>query len=130
LFNIKLGEVLDVIRGVAYNIQINLPTPGVPGSGNRVYSCPVHNGTINGAAANSQHIYGDAADIHSGSHQEWLDIRSGISGLGTIIGSYGTYQHFCSEPNTISGDDHVHIDMRNNGAFSGDACPNFNWILP
>ena len=97
---------------------------------NRVYSCPAHNATIPGAAVNSQHIYGDAADIAS-SQSNWQTIRNDAYDL--LDPNFTNVPRPCAEPQSASGYGHVHIDHRNApGAFvpnPGGGCPAL-WNLP
>ena len=119
LFNTALGTILESIYST-YAISIIATGPDQ----NRVYSCPIHNSTIAGAAAESQHIYGDAADIHSTS-TDWQAIRTAIYGMGS------PYSNLCAEPNDVSGNGHVHIDLRGNmNSYSGDNTCSSTWHLP
>jgi hypothetical protein len=70
----------------------------------RGYSTPAHNDTVAGAATNSQHIYGNAADVASGA-TTWAALRQAARDGGA-----------CTEPLSISGSGHVHADWRG-------ACP-------
>jgi hypothetical protein len=67
---------------------------------NRGYTTPRHNASIPGAATNSQHIYGTAADVASGSG-DWQAKRDAAKLAGA-----------CCEPLSISGYGHVHGDWR------------------
>lgn len=67
---------------------------------NRGYTTPRHNGTIPGAATNSQHIYGTALDVASNA-DDWQDKRDAAKAAGA-----------CCEPLKISGYGHVHGDWR------------------
>ncbi|MGZ5434337.1 MAG: D-Ala-D-Ala carboxypeptidase family metallohydrolase, partial [Thermoanaerobaculia bacterium] len=67
---------------------------------NRGFSTPRHNAKIKGAAKNSQHLYGTAADIDSDA-SDWHAKRDAARDAGA-----------CLEPLAISGYGHVHGDWR------------------
>lgn len=67
---------------------------------NRGYSTPRHNAKIKGAAKNSQHLYGTAADVDSDA-ADWHAKRDAARDAGA-----------CLEPLAISGYGHVHGDWR------------------
>jgi hypothetical protein len=73
---------------------------GAPLKVNRGYTTPRHNATIKGAAKNSQHLYGTAADIDSDA-SDWHDKRDAAREAGA-----------CLEPLAVSGYGHVHGDWR------------------
>jgi hypothetical protein len=74
---------------------------------NSGYRNPVHNSGISGSATDSRHIHGDAVDFQS-DQTAWDSLRKAGKKAGA-----------CSEPQTLSGWGHVHVDWR------GD-CP-LNW---
>ena len=84
---------------------------------NRIYSTPAKNSTIAGAAQNSQHVYGDAADIDVPDSANWQNLRNK---------AYFVSPRPCSEPWTASHT-HLHIDFRIASdriySVTGDACP-------
>lgn len=59
------------------------------------YRCPAHNANVPGAADNSCHIYGRAADIkcpgHTPEEIAYLAIKVGFAGVGL----YDTWVHVC-----------------------------------
>src|ERR1051325_5825843 len=67
---------------------------------NRGYTTPRHNASVNGAAKNSQHLYGTAADVASSSG-DWVDKRDAARDAGA-----------CTAPLSICGYRHVHGDWR------------------
>jgi len=70
---------------------------------NRGYSTPAHNYAIsNGATPNSQHIYGTAADMGTGSAQATWDLLSAAAKAALA----------CVEPESQSTISHVHADWR------------------
>jgi peptidase M15-like protein len=73
---------------------------GGPLKVNRGYTTPKHNAKIAGAAKNSQHLFGTAADIDS-AQADWIDKRDAARDAGA-----------CTEPLTICGYAHVHGDWR------------------
>ena len=73
---------------------------GGPLKVNRGFSTPRHNAKIKGAAKNSQHLYGTAADIDSDA-SDWHAKRDAAREAGA-----------CLEPLAISGYGHVHGDWR------------------
>ncbi len=73
---------------------------GGPLKVNRGFSTPRHNAKIKGAAKNSQHLYGTAADIDS-DQTDWHAKRDAAREAGA-----------CLEPLSISGYGHVHADWR------------------
>jgi len=73
---------------------------GGPLKVNRGFSTPRHNAKIKGAAKNSQHLYGTAADIDSDA-SDWSAKRDAAREAGA-----------CLEPLAISGYGHVHGDWR------------------
>ncbi len=73
---------------------------GGPLKVNRGFSTPRHNAKIKGAAKNSQHLYGRAADIDSDA-SDWHAKRDAARDAGA-----------CLEPLAISGYGHVHGDWR------------------
>ncbi len=73
---------------------------GAPLRVNRGFSTPRHNSKIKGAAKNSQHLYGTAADIDS-DESDWFAKRDAAREAGA-----------CLEPLSISGYGHVHGDWR------------------
>jgi hypothetical protein len=73
---------------------------GGPLKVNRGFSTPRHNAKIKGAARNSQHLYGTAADIDSDA-SDWHAKRDAAREAGA-----------CLEPLAISGYGHVHGDWR------------------
>lgn len=73
---------------------------GGPLKVNRGYSTPRHNAKIKGAARNSQHLYGTAADVDS-DPSDWHAKRDAARDAGA-----------CLEPLAISGYGHVHGDWR------------------
>ncbi len=73
---------------------------GGPLKVNRGFSTPRHNAKIQGAAKNSQHLYGTAADIDS-DESDWHAKRDAAREAGA-----------CLEPLSISGYGHVHGDWR------------------
>jgi zinc D-Ala-D-Ala carboxypeptidase len=50
------------------------------------YRCPVHNKQVQGAA-DSQHMYGAAADLRPGTCSEHQAAAVGFTGIGTLNGS-------------------------------------------
>jgi hypothetical protein len=73
---------------------------GAPLHVNRGFTTPKHNASISGAAKNSQHLYGTAADMASDS-SDWTDKRDAARDANA-----------CTEPLTICGYGHVHGDWR------------------
>jgi hypothetical protein len=67
---------------------------------NRGYTTPKHNATITGAATNSNHIYGTAADVAS-TQDTWVLLKQAAKDAGA-----------CTEPASLSYPGHVHADWR------------------
>ena len=72
-------------------------TPLIINSG---YRNPAHNANIPGAAPQSRHMFGDAADIASNAGT-WQALRNAGKNCGA-----------CVEPQNVSGTGHVHVDWR------------------
>ena len=67
---------------------------------NSGYRNPAHNASIPGAATQSRHMFGDAADIASNAGT-WQALRAAGKSCGA-----------CVEPLRVSGPGHVHVDWR------------------
>ena len=80
---------------------------GQPLQINRGFTTPRHNASVPGAAKNSQHLYGTAADVNS-TDADWEEKRDAAKRAGA-----------CTEPLAISGSHHVHGDWRVDGCPPG-----------
>jgi hypothetical protein len=101
-----------IIKGSLLNgLEATLANYGLPMTLNSAYRNPDRNARITPkGAAQSRHMYGDAADIASNS-SNWATLRAAGKAAGA-----------CAEPLSISGFGHVHVDWRP----TGGVCP-LNW---
>ena len=94
ILTLNLLEGLEVIR---------MTEGGSPITITRGYSTPAHNFQVSqGTWPNSQHIYGDAADMATGGVQATWDTLSGAATVALA----------CVEPENLSTISHVHADWR------------------
>jgi hypothetical protein len=87
----------DLLNGLE---TVRTKNGGVPLKLNSGYRNPSHNAGVRGAATQSQHMYGTAADIAS-TEITWQTLHD-----------HGKEANACVEPLDVSGPGHVHVDWR------------------
>ncbi len=100
------GDQRGLNAWVAKILTMGYSTPGF----NSGYRTPTYNSTLAGSAANSRHLFGDAADLESGTCATWTDFDN-----AAVNAAAPTFV----EDQAGSGCGHVHADWRSDDTGGG-----------